>query len=444
MARSSDLNMTSHEKREDVLRRAEARRRTSFLLPDDTAGAQDAATVLDIRNIPQLQHWVAKEPAAVMSVLIELRQERDAALSCIEEWDTMAARNDEAMEATRAAQAQRRAAQDKYRTIRQENIQLENHIGRLEVQVADLEADAARRQATPSSTLGGGKHRTAKTSDPPLFCEAEGDITLDDWTQRIRDKLTVNRDHFEDDMAKTIYVISRTGGTAAEQIHSYRVEDPNYFTTPEELLDMLQDVMGNPNKRADMRRELKALKMKTTETFAAFLPKFRRYVTYLKLGEETMVEELTEKIIPRLQRAIATNPVEFKTLRELGAYCQKVDNRLRHVDTTHEREKETSNRSTTSSANASKTPRTTAYVPPPKRSVIEPAVVVTPRRTVSPQPLPGRCHNCNKEGHWAKDCPNPKKETIRKIGSDSKDSASSADELEGNETELEGQADSEN
>ena len=107
MARGHELDPYQ---REDILRRAETRRRTSFLLPDDTADAQDAATVLDIRNIPQLQYWVSNEPAAVMSVLIELRQERDAALSCIEEWDTMAARNDEAMEAAREAQAQRRTA----------------------------------------------------------------------------------------------------------------------------------------------------------------------------------------------------------------------------------------------------------------------------------------------------------------------------------------------
>ena len=54
----------------------------------------------------------------MISVLIELRQERDTALSYIEEWDIIAARNNEAIEAAREAQAQRQTAQDKYRALR--------------------------------------------------------------------------------------------------------------------------------------------------------------------------------------------------------------------------------------------------------------------------------------------------------------------------------------
>ena len=184
-----------------------------------------------------------------------------------------------------------------------------------------MEEGIPPRQTTPSSTISGSKQRTAKTSDPPLFCQPDGDITLEDWTQRIRDKLTVNKDHFEDDTARTIYIISRTRGIAAEQIHSYRTEDSGYFATPDEVLSILQDVMGNPNKRSDMRREFKALKIKATETFAAFLPKFRKYTTYLKLDEAIMVEELIEKVTPRLQRAIATNTIEFNTIKGLGDYC---------------------------------------------------------------------------------------------------------------------------
>ena len=70
-----------------------------------------------------------------------------------------------------------------------------------------------------------------------------------------------------------------------------------------------------------MRREFKALKMKVTETFAVFLPKFCKYTTYLKLDEVIIVEELTEKVTPRLQRAIATNTIEFNTIKGLGDYC---------------------------------------------------------------------------------------------------------------------------
>ena len=263
MTNNNNRAMDSHDKREDLLRRAETSRRTSFLVPnnDASAGPQDATTVWDIRTVPQLKHWVAKEPSAVMVALIELRQERDAAMACIEGWESMRADLDQAQDAAEEAQTQRQTAQEKYRSYREKNSQLQTEAGRLNERIAILEADIIRRQSTPSSTISGSKQRTSKTSDPPLFCQPDGDITLDDWTQRIWDKLTVNRDHFEDDRAKTIYVISRTGGIAAEQIYSYQAEDPDYFATPDEVLSMLQDVMGNPNKRSDMRRGFKALKM---------------------------------------------------------------------------------------------------------------------------------------------------------------------------------------
>ena len=69
------------------------------------------------------------------------------------------------------------------------------------------------------------------------------------------------------------------------------------------------------------------------------------------------------------------------------------------------------------------------YTPPMKRLSIEPAIIIAPRRTVSLNPPSGNCYNCSKEGHWAKDCPIPKKEGIRKIATDSKDSISSKDKL---------------
>ena len=96
--------------------------------------------------------------------------------------------------------------------------------------------------------------------------------------------------------------------------------------------------------------------MKATETFAAFLPKFHKYTTYLKLNNVIIVEELTEKVTPRLQRAITTNTMEFNTIKGLGDYCQRVDNQLCNIDSTHKREKESVKRAVALPTSSSKVP----------------------------------------------------------------------------------------
>ena len=148
---------------------------------------------------------------------------------------------------------------------------LEDRNARQEERIAELQADrSSQRQETLSSTVSGSNTRTLKVPDLPLYCEMDGDIAIEDWTQRIRDKLTINEDHFKDNAAQTIYVISRTGGTAAKYIQAYRTNDPKHFTNPEEVLSTLSDIMGNPNKKDDMRRGFKTLRQKATDTFATF------------------------------------------------------------------------------------------------------------------------------------------------------------------------------
>jgi len=96
-------------------------------------------------------------------------------------------------------------------------------------------------------------HKSVKYPDPPVFSEADGDPSLIDWTLRIKDKLLLNKDHFDDKQHQALYVIGRTGGTAAKHILAYRENEPDYFKTAEEVLDLLRRTMGDPHKRANIR-----------------------------------------------------------------------------------------------------------------------------------------------------------------------------------------------
>ena len=272
MARSPPGEPTprdAEQRRDDILQQAQAHRRVSVIPEDASAGAKDAETPWDISNIPQLQYWAKHQPVQLLQSLNELRQERDAALSCIEEWNDMVDKVDRANDAAISAQQQKKMAQEKVRTLQSRNVDLEDQNGRLEERIYESQADRSlERQETPSSTVSSSKSRNPKFPDPPLYCEIDGDLAIEDWTQRIRDKLTVNKDHFEDDTARTIYVISRTGGTAAKHIQAYRTNDPEHFAKPEEVINMLSDIMGNPNKD-DMRRGFKTPRQRPSRNISS-------------------------------------------------------------------------------------------------------------------------------------------------------------------------------
>ena len=438
--------------RDDILQQAQAHRRVSVIPQDASAGAKHAETPWDISNIPQLQYWAKHQPAQLLQSLNELRQERDAALSCIEEWSDMVDKVDRANGAAISAQHQRKVAQEKVRTLQSRNIELEDQYTRLEERIGELQADRSpKRQETPSLTVSGSKTCTPKVPDPPLYCEIDGDLAIEDWTQQIHDKLTINEDHFKDDAARTIYVISHTGGTAAKHIQAYRTNDPEYFTNPEEVFSTLSDIMGNPNKKDDMRRGFKTLRQKATDTFTTFFSQFRIYTNYLKLDEETIIDELKDKVNLRLQDAIAATPYNFRTLKELSDLYQRVDNQQRHISEKRKRMASASTRSSTRTPPATTRRTSPAYVPTAKRQSLEPTVVIAPRPVPPHKDRPPakaqdskRCYNCDKEGHFTTDCPERRKEAVRRIGND----GDQADEVEEKEysgiSEAEGYSESEN
>ena len=102
------------------------------------------------------------------------------------------------------------------RNLEAEEVRREYRIKELEEEITTLRVarHVLSRQTTPSSMVLGTK-RSQKVPDPPLFTEVDGEVSLEDWIQRVWDKLTINQDHYVDDNAKAIYVVSCTGGTTA-------------------------------------------------------------------------------------------------------------------------------------------------------------------------------------------------------------------------------------
>ena len=222
-----------------LLRQAKARRTT---LPGTNAatGNDEAETPWDITTAAQVQHWAAHDPSEFLNLLNELRSERDLAMECVE----LGKEQEDQLKDQLLAQGNKVIAQAEEISSLKEDVSAA-------VRVND--ALQSENRVTPASsnspsTAGEGK-RSPRHPDPPVFTDGE-DPTFDDWSLRIHDKLSVNADHFASEASKAIYVISRTGGNAADHLTVYRINGKaDYFKTPTSVLQVLEDIYSDPDRQ---------------------------------------------------------------------------------------------------------------------------------------------------------------------------------------------------
>jgi hypothetical protein len=95
--------------------------------------------------------------------------------------------------------------------------------------------------------------RSIKLLDPPIFESREQNIEL--WLSRMRNKLKANADHYPTDELKIAYTESRINGEAALHI-TPRIRETafNRFETADEVLDLLSQDYGDPDRRHTTQR----------------------------------------------------------------------------------------------------------------------------------------------------------------------------------------------
>ena len=278
--------------------------------------------------------------------------------------------------------------------------------------------------ADPNST----SKRSTKIPPPPVFSDSESP-TWEVWLSAVQEVLSVNADHYPTADAQIAFIYNRVEDKAAEHIQSRRgLGNPDRFTDPNEILDHLASIYQDHDKDNTYRFKYKHLKMEQGELFSAFYSRFTLIANYLPMTEETKIHDLKDRIVPRLQNAVAMCPVDFPTLASLQTYLQRTDNQQRSLFKQREIEKTT----LISTPKASKTTiaRPAVQIRPVPQLSTTSAIIATPvasnsfnrqlnSNSVEREQLrkEGKCFRCEQKGHIAPNCPQLKTQ-IHKIEAD--------------------------
>ncbi len=97
--------------------------------------------------------------------------------------------------------------------------------------------------------------RSQKLSNSSLFTD-EKEFIWDDWQEKIRDKLEINIDHFNNDKAILVYIHSWISEDAVKVILVKRQRDLlNFYSTINNLLDKLAQLYDDSGKETNFRRK---------------------------------------------------------------------------------------------------------------------------------------------------------------------------------------------
>lgn len=273
-------------------------------------------------------------------------------------------------------------------------------VRRLEETLA--QKDTLSRQGSPAVQEVAAPKRSTKLPDPPIFENKEQDI--DNWLSRMRNKLKANSDHYHTEEMKIAYTESRIGGDAAKHI-APRMRDTalNRFETAEEIFEYLYQVFGDPDRRHTAQRLYSKL-YQGKKPFAEFWAEFQRLSAELDYNQASMIDDLRYKLSPALQNALINVPDPID-IYDFARTCQRVDQRLREIQTLSARvERGASLKTATPPGGTTLTPQATTAGKDDRIERVS-------RRTPHPDPerenllRTGSCFTCKKPGHRAAECP---------------------------------------
>lgn len=188
---------------QNVLKQARGRR-TSVMPPDKSGLTENAASAWDVASVYQVQQFAKDHPEELLTMIENLRIERDNLVQ-VGDW---------------------------YIEMRTENDQLRTKLA---------------KYRTQSPRSGRTTTRTHKLPDSPIFRD-DGDPTWDKWSTEIMNKLITNADHFPTDELQMAYIHTRLGGKPSDQVLAHLRPGRNRYEDTRAMMDHLTQLYEDPDR----------------------------------------------------------------------------------------------------------------------------------------------------------------------------------------------------
>lgn len=295
--------------------------------------------------------------------------------------------------------------------------------------------DSTATEQTPSQ-------RYSKKLPDPVSLSDGKDPTFLSWKLQIQGKFRSNADHYKDEEDKMFYLFNRTSGDAQKHLEPrYDEDSQTRFVSSREMLDYLASIYVNPNIVRDAKYDYNALTMKQGQPFPEFQTQFLHLAGQAQIPRESLRLDLYDRVTIPLQKGIAPNLRLLPTYEELAADLASLDMELRRIAIREERQKRFRERQPARThVTASAGPAPTAVLTPKHTAAAysqsvraKSEIPKTEPRRPAPADTVFTCFNCDKPGHIAKECPEPRRGDLKEIEREEKESYDSQDEDSGNE-----------
>jgi hypothetical protein len=287
--------------------------------------------------------------------------------------------------------------------------------------VADLLSEQADLNAhivkLSMQTSQGGKPssgRTAKMPDPPVLTDRK-DLKFEDWLPRMRAKMRTNKDHYPDDDARMMYILSQTGGDAATHLAPHLREDAaNPYLTMEDMLEHLKTVYLDLNRKDKAKAQFHELMQRADDLFQPFLTKFLHLAGEAEIPDSEYKYKLNQRLNYHLRNAVANAYVKEKGFQHFSTYCTKIANNQQNAYEIQQRGKkdkkgEPKGRGRGRAPADCTTPdcaelqRNRTPAPAPAAEPCKQFMSAEKRERLSKE---GRCFTCEQKEHMRNDCSN--------------------------------------
>ena len=214
-----------------------------------------------------LQRWVKCDPENTCRLVLKALDQRDSYREQIDQKDSQI---------------------EELITEKQE---LEQDVLKLTRRLNNPESEQPREGTPKSNASDTTKKRSAKFPDPPILDDGIKP-TFWVWNDQMKSKLRINDDWFnrpdpeEAEHAKVSYIKTRVDGKAAEHLYPWLEAQSGRDVYVEEVIQCLENVFEDPDRRLKAREQLKKLRMPYLGDFNTFQSEFLRLSNSAKMSAD--------------------------------------------------------------------------------------------------------------------------------------------------------------